>query len=122
MAQSLLNDVIGVIQNVFLGGDLVSLLIAFGSVLVAGLAMQRAVQLVGMTAMALILFILASAGRAVFGGPAPEGSSVSGRAVGQFETGWVDLMGMQAGAILAYFLAFMVLILVLFVVKSIVAR
>ena len=123
MAQALINEVVAVIHSVFLGGDLVSLLIAFGSVLIAGLGMQRAGQLVGMTVMALALFVLASSARVIFGaGAAADGASVGGRAVGQLQSGWTNLMSMPAGVLLAYFLAFMALILVLFLVKSVVAR
>ena len=122
MLQALWGDVTGIFQSVFLQGDLISLAIAFGSVVIAALMMQRAGQLVTTTLTAVFLFFAASFVRTLFSAPATGGGSVGGRAVNQLQSGWGQFMDMQASSLLAYFLAFMLLTLVLFVLKSVVSR
>lgn len=122
MINTIINDVTGIISGVFLNGDLVSLAIAFGSVIAAALIMRRATQIGGMTLLALTIFVLASYVRAVVAKPAAPGATTGSSAVGQLEASWAQFMNMQAGALLAYFLSFMALIMVFFAVKSVVHR
>lgn len=98
------------------------MLTAFGSVALGALFMQRVGQLIGITALALTLFVAGSAARTLLAGQSAAETSLSGRAVQQVETGVGSLLNMQTGALLAYFLAFMLIILVLYILKSIVAR
>jgi hypothetical protein len=123
MLEMILNDVLSVMRGTFLHGDIIGLLIAFGSVMVAALAMRRGTQIGSMTLLGLSLFALGGYLRGVFAGPSPEGGAVTGnRLVGQLETSWSVFMNLTAASLLAYFLAFMLIIVVLFGAKSLFAR
>jgi len=123
MLEMMANDVLSVMRGTFLNGDWISLLIAFGAVLVSALAMRRGTQIGSMTLLALTLFAVGGYLRGVFAGPTPEGGSVTGgRLVGQLEASWGVFMGLTAATLLAYFIAFMLLILVLFGARSIFGR
>ncbi|MEZ5896664.1 MAG: hypothetical protein R3C51_09700 [Parvularculaceae bacterium] len=122
MLETLLNDVIGVFRSTFMSGDWVGLGIAAGSVIVASLIMQRGTQVASMTLLALVLFALGGFVRGVIGGAQTEGADPAGAAAGQFDASLSQFSSMQAGSLLAYFLAFMVLILVIFLVKSVLNR
>ncbi|MBI1391870.1 MAG: hypothetical protein GC152_03925 [Alphaproteobacteria bacterium] len=121
MLQTILNDVFGIIRGVFLHGDVISLAIAFGSVVIAALIMQRASQIGAMTLLALFLFVIGSFLRAVVGG-GPAEMSTADVAGAQLNASWSQFMNLQASSLLAYFIAFMVLILVFFAAKSVVSR
>ena len=122
MVQTIVDDVSGIISTVFLNGDWISLLIAFGSVAVAALMMRRVTQVGAMTLLALVVFYLAGLARGVAAGPAPEGATLSGRILGSVERSWEAFMQMPAGALLAYVIAFMALVLMLFAGKSVLSR
>jgi hypothetical protein len=100
---------------------MIALVIAFGSVLVASLLMRRGTQIGSMTLLALVLFALGGFLRGYFRGAAPE-ATYGDRAVWQLESSWTHFMNLQAGTLLAYFIAFMFLILVLFGVRSVFGR
>ncbi|MEZ5922315.1 MAG: hypothetical protein R3C60_13330 [Parvularculaceae bacterium] len=124
MLEAIMSDVMGVIRTTFLGGDLIALAIAVGAVLIAALIMQRGTQIGSMTLLALVLFAVGGFVRSVMRGPvAGDGGSVATetgqRAVGQLNSSWMQFADMQAGTLLAYFIAFMVLILIIFAVKSV---
>ena len=122
MLGTIIGDVTGILRGEFLNGDWVSLAIAFGSVIIAALVMRRATQIGAMTLLALTVFVVAGFARALFARPAVEGGTTGGSAVGQLERSWSQFMNMQAGTLLAYFICFMVMILVFFAVKSVVQR
>ena len=123
MLQSILSDVTGVLSATFLTGDWIALAIASVSVLAAALLMQRGGQIASMTLLALFLFALGGYVRGFLGASATaEPNGAVTRLSGQFESSLSQFMNMQAGSLLAYFLAFMVLILVLFGLKSLLAR
>ena len=122
MLEMILNDVLAIIRATFLNGDMISLLIAFGSVLIASLVMRRGGQIGSMTLLALTLFAIGGYLRGVFAGPTPEGGVTGGRLVNQLEASWSVFMGLTAATLLAYFIAFMVLIFLIFGVRSVVAR
>lgn len=121
MLETILNDVLYVLRSIFLGGDWIGLLIAFGSVVIAALVMRRGTQIGSMTLLALVLFALGGYLRGVFG--AAEGASVTGgRLAGQLQASWGVFMNMTAATLLSYFLAFMVLIFVIFGARSVFSR
>lgn len=123
MLEMILNDVLSVMRGTFLHGDIIGLLIAFGSVIIAALAMRRGTQIGSMTLLGLSLFALGGYLRGVFAGPSPEGGAVTGnRLVGQLESSWGVFMNLTAASLLAYFLAFMLIIIVLFGAKSLLSR
>lgn len=122
MLETIINDVSGIFRATFLTGDWIALLIAFGSVLVASLVMQRGTQIGSMTLLALVLFAIGGFLRGYFRGAPPEGATQGDRAVMQLETSWLHFMNLQAGTLLAYFIAFMFLILVLYGMRSILGR
>lgn len=121
MLQTIINDVNGIFRSTFLTGDWIALVIAFGSVLIAALLMRRGGQIGSMTLLALVLFALGSYLRGVFRASA-ETISYGERAVSQLEASWLRFMDLQAGQLLAYFIAFMILILVLYGLKSVLSR
>lgn len=123
MLNAIISDVVGIFRSTFMGGDMIGLAIAAGSVIVAAMVMQRGTQIGSMTLLSLVLFALGGFVRGVMRGQASsDGGSVAAqtgdRALGQMNASWAQFSDMQAGTLLAYFLAFMVLILVVFGVKS----
>lgn len=120
MLDALLNDIVGIIRATFLGGEWLSLAIAFGAVLLAALVMQRPSQIGTMTVLALVLFILGNfINTAITGGAtAPVGSRLASEA----QSLWAQFLSLQVRSLLAYFLAFMVLVLGLFSLKALVSR
>lgn len=126
MLETIINDVSAIIQSTFLNGDWMGLLIAFGSVLIAALIMRRASQIGAMTLLALVLFVLGWFFRGAFlqaPAAAEDAAAVTGgRIMSQIDAQWGQFMGMEAGTLLAYFIAFMLLILLLFGVKAAVSR
>ena len=123
MLEMILNDVLAIMRSTFLGSDWIALVIAFGSVAIAALVMRRGTQIGSMTLLALTLFVIGGFFRGIFAGPTPEGGAVTGgRLVSQLETSWGIFMGLTAATLLAYFIAFMVLIFILFGAKSVFGR
>lgn len=121
MLEMILNDVLGILRGTFLNGDWTSLLIAFGSVVIAALIMRRNTQIGSMTLLALVLFAIGGYLRGVFAGPV-EGEVTGGRLVGQLEYSWSVFMSLTAATLLAYFIAFMLLIFVLYGAKTLLSR
>lgn len=122
MLESVINDVTGIFRGTFLNGDILALVIAFGSVLVASLVMRRGTQIGSMTLLALVLFALGGFLRGYFRGTPSAEATYGDRAVWQMQTMWDHFMTLQAGTLLAYFIAFMFLILVLFGVRTVFGR
>lgn len=124
MFDTIIGDVQAILQATFLRGDWISLALAFGSVLAAALMMRRGGQIGSMTLLALLIFAIGSFLRGILTTPAGEaGVSATGRRVAnQLEASWGQLMNLQAGTLLAYFLAFMVLIFLIFGLKSVLNR
>ncbi|MBB5517942.1 hypothetical protein SAMN06297382_0218 [Amphiplicatus metriothermophilus] len=122
MLQTIINDVSGIFRSTFLTGDWIALVIAFGSVLVAALLMRRGGQIGSMTLLALVLFALGGYLRGVFRAPSGETAGYGERAISQLEASWLHFMDLQAGQLLAYFIAFMAIILVLYGLKSVLNR
>ncbi len=125
MLEMILNDVLSIIRGTFLSGDWMGLAIAFGSVIIAAVIMRRGAQIGSMTLLALVLFALGGYLRGVLSGPAstPDGATVTGgRMVGQLEASWGAFMGLTAATLLAYFVAFMILILLVFGAKTLLSR
>ncbi len=123
MLETIISDVIGVFKSTFIGGDLIGMVIAAGSVIVAAFVMQRGTQIGSMTLMALVLFAFGGFLRGVFRGPvASDGGSVAsqtgGRAVSQINSSIAQFYELSAGNLLAYFIAFMLLIFLVFGVKA----
>jgi hypothetical protein len=123
MLDAIFSDVVSIFRGIFLGGDLIALAIALGAILVGALAMSRSTQVGSMTLLALTLFALGGFVRGFFRGPDPASAEATGsRAAGQIEASWAQFANMQAGTLLAYFIAFMLLILLIFGLKSVLSR
>ncbi|MCB2097672.1 MAG: hypothetical protein AB7F91_05555 [Parvularculaceae bacterium] len=123
MLNTIINDVISVLKTTFMGGDLISIIIAAGSVVIAAFIMQRGTQIGSMTLLALVLFAFGGFVRGVMRGPiASDGGSVAsqtgGRAVSQVNSSLGQFYDLSAGGLLAYFIAFMLLIFLVFGVKA----
>lgn len=122
MLESIINDVSGTIRGTFFSGDWVALVIAFGSVAIAALMMKRGTQIGSMTLLALVLFAVGGFLRGFFRGADPAAGAEGGRAVSQLEGSLGAFMSMSAGQLLAYFIAFMVLIFIIFGARSVLNR
>jgi len=123
MLEAIVSDVIGVFNATFLTGDWTALLVAVASVLIAAIMMQRGTQIGSMTLLALTLFVIGCFVRVFLMAPDPANSTAAGnRIVAQMEASWLEFSTLQAGTILAYFIAFMLLILVMFGVKAMLSR
>ncbi len=123
MLETILGDVLGVFRTIFLGGDVVGLAIALVAIGVGAFMMQRGTQIGSMTLLALTIFGAGGFIRGVFRGPAvADGQSAiartGNRAVGQFDASMGELYGMEAGTLLAWFIAFMALIFLTFGIKA----
>lgn len=121
MLETIFNDVANIIDATFLNGDWLALGIAFGSVLIASLLMSRGGQAAQMTLVALVLFAIGGLLRGYLRGPNQEASEVS-RLESQLEAGWSRFINMEAGTLLAYFLAFMLLLFVMFGLRGVLRR
>ena len=121
MLETILNDVLHVLRTTFLSGDWIGLLIAFGSVVIAALMMRRGTQIASMTLLALGLFALGGYLRGVFAAGS-DSAVTGGRLAGQLQSSWGVFMNMTAATLLSYFLAFMVLIFVVFGARSVFSR
>ena len=119
MFDAIFSDVMAIFRATFLSGDLIGLGIAAGAILTAALAMSRGAQVGSMTLLALSLFALGGFVRGFLksGSAEAPGGAVS-RVSSQMEASWAQFAGMPAGTLLAYFIAFMVIILVIFGLKS----
>lgn len=123
MLDAILHDVIAIFKATFLGGDLIAIAIGAGSIIIAALVMRRGTQIGSMTLLALALFAVGGFIRGVMRGPvATDGGSVAaqtgGRAVSQINSSLGQFYDMSAGRLLAYFIAFMVLILLIYGIKA----
>lgn len=122
MFEAIVSDVFRVMRGTFFSGDLISISIALGSVFVAALLMKRAGQGASMTLLALALFAAAGLVRGLFRAPAQEAGLSGGRVAGQLEQGWASFAALSAGTLLAYFLAFLLVILAIFAVRILIDR
>ncbi|OFX00142.1 MAG: hypothetical protein A3E78_06020 [Alphaproteobacteria bacterium RIFCSPHIGHO2_12_FULL_63_12] len=123
MLGTILNDVINIFKSTFMGGDIISIVIAAGSVIIAAFVMQRGTQIGSMTLLSLVLFAFGGFVRGVMRGPvASDGGSVAsqtgGRAASQINASIGQFYDLSAGTLLAYFIAFMLLIFLVFGVKA----
>lgn len=123
MLGTILNDVISIFKTTFMGGDLISIVIAAGSVIIAAFLMQRGTQIGSMTLLSLAIFAFGGFVRGVMRGPvAADGGSVAsqtgGRAMNQINASIGQFYELSAGTLLAYFIAFMLLIFLVFGVKA----
>ncbi len=124
MFQAIINDVMAVIRVIFLSGDWATLLIALGAIIISAVIMRRGTQIGSITLLALVLFAIGGYLRAFLAGPsaAEGGIPQASRASNQLEASWFEFSNLQAGTLFAYFIAFMIMILLFFVVKSVIAR
>ena len=123
MLGTILNDVINIFKSTFMGGDIISIVIAAGSVIIAAFVMQRGTQIGSMTLLSLVLFAFGGFVRGVMRGPvASDGGSVAsqtgGQAASQINASIGQFYDLSAGTLLAYFIAFMLLIFLVFGVKA----
>ncbi|MEK7264767.1 MAG: hypothetical protein AAB227_01590 [Pseudomonadota bacterium] len=123
MLGTILNDVINIFKSTFMGGDIISIVIAAGAVIIAAFVMQRGTQIGSMTLLSLVLFAFGGFVRGVMRGPvASDGGSVASQTGGRAASLINDSIGqfydLSAGKLLAYFIAFMLLIFLVFGVKA----
>ncbi|MBY0423933.1 MAG: hypothetical protein K2Q06_16640 [Parvularculaceae bacterium] len=116
----LLSEISAAIRSIFLSGNQVNLLIAFGAVAIAAFAMRRSSQIGAMTLFALALFAVGIFATGLVGG-APKGTTASQwaqRFTAELNAGVAQIMDMRAGALIAIFVAFMVVLFIVFLIRS----
>lgn len=120
MVEGVFNDLVGAFRSIFLSGDTIGLVIALGAVVVCSFLMKRGSQIGSMTLLALVLFAFGGFVRAVMRSPS-GGDGVAGlgsRAARQVQASIDQFMSMTAGSLLVYFILFMLLIFIVFGVRS----
>ena len=120
MIDQIISNIADILRATFLTGDVIGLAIAFGAVMIAALATRRAMDVGGATFFALALFALGGFLRGVFAGASE--ASIGARMGAQAERSLNKFMALPTGDFLAYFLAFLVLVFLFFVLKSIFSR
>lgn len=126
MLETMIDAIAGALRATFLAGDRISLVIALAAILVAVSAMKRTTQIGSVTLFALLLYVV---GKYVYGVFVKAPAAVDGdvvvltpgsRAATLVSQGWSDLASMSAITALAYFFAFMMVIWIIFALRSMV--
>jgi hypothetical protein len=108
----MLDNVLSTVQSVFLGGDATSNVIMLVIALAAGLALTRVTNIVNVTFAALVFYGLAKLGlMASQGTQAADLPAVA----------WTALSGMTVNNLVVYFLAFAIVILIVYMVRGVMA-
>ena len=84
--------------------------------------MRRGTQIGSMTLLALVLFALGCIARGFYLASQASDGSEGPSFMGRLEASYMEFASLQAGTIFAYFLGFMLILLVLFALKSLIAR
>ncbi|MEL7028561.1 MAG: hypothetical protein AAGL49_04970 [Pseudomonadota bacterium] len=116
MIENIITDIVGIVTTVFMSGDWISTALAFAVAIGAAFTMNRFGQIWGVSLGALVLFGLLSLVLAIVlgGGEMPVTS--------RLESGWNQFMGMTAGGLLGYLIAFLIVIGASFAVRSAIKR
>lgn len=125
MLETLIDAVVGALRATFLTADRVTLVIALAAILVAVSAMKRSTQIGSVTLLALLLYVVGKYAYGVIARAPADGDAVAltagSRARMLVSQGWADLNAMSAITALAYFLAFMLVIWIVFALRSMVS-
>jgi hypothetical protein len=117
MLEAIFNDFVYAFRSTFFSSDWRTIAIALGAALLASFVMSRRGQIGSVTLLALLLFAIGGILRGIFM-PLAEKVSLGDRTMSLVKSGVAHLMDMQAGLLIAYFLAFMAVILVMFGLRS----
>ena len=117
MIEAIFNDVVHAFRASFLSSDWRTIAIALGAAVIASFLMNRRGQIGSVTLLGLLLFAAGGILRGLFT-PRGEGVSFGERAIALVQGGMAQLLEMQAGLLIAYFIAFMVVILAMFGLRS----
>ncbi|MEM6850987.1 MAG: hypothetical protein AAF527_04640 [Pseudomonadota bacterium] len=119
MVESFVADVMSILTTVFLSGDLVSTILAFVVAIGAAFTMNRFGQIWGVSLSALVIYGLLNLALGVFRVAGTDQPMTIGQKI---EASWSRFMGMTAGGLLGYFLAFLIVIVVVFLIRSAIKR
>lgn len=103
------------VVGIFTSADMITLGIIIVIALAAGFMMESLGSLVTMTFAALVVFAVATYLRAIAMGGGKDASAVA-------QTDWHNLLGLQVQVILAYAIAFAVVIAIVHFIRSLVLR
>lgn len=117
MIEAVFNEIERAFRSSFFSNDWRTIVIALGAATIAGLIMGRRGQLVPVTGLALVLFAAGGLLRELFA-PRAEGVTLFDRAGALIEGGIMDIAAMPVGLLLGYFIAFAVVVLAVFGLKS----
>ena len=117
MLADIFNDIVHAFRSSFFSSDWRTVAVAFGAAVLCSFLMSRRGQIGSVTLLALLLFALGGIARGLFMGR-PQGVGFGEQAVALLKDGVARLMDMQAGLLIAYFIAFMAVILVAFGLRS----
>lgn len=117
MIEAFFNDIESAFRSSFFSNDWRTIAIALAAAAVAGLIMSRRGQMASVTLLALFLFAAGGFLRNLLA-PRGEGVSLFDRAGTLVEAGVMQILDMQAGLLIGYFIAFSVVVLAVFGLKS----
>jgi len=117
MIEAIFNDIESAFRSSFFSNDWRTIAIALGAAAIAGLIMSRRGQLAQVTLLALLLFAAGGLLRNLLA-PRGEGVSLFDRAGTLLEAGVMQILNMQTGLLVGYFIAFAVVVLAAFGLKS----
>jgi len=115
--EAFFNDIESAFRSSFFSNDWRTIAIALAAAAVAGLIMSRRGQMASVTLLALFLFAAGGFLRNLLA-PRGEGVSLFDRAGTLVEAGVMQILDMQAGLLIGYFIAFAVVVLAVFGLKS----
>lgn len=113
----MIDQAMSLVLGVFQSFDVVSLVAALLILLLLGLAMRAYGNVINMTILALVLFVVVSAARSLLG------FGVEQKPLGVLpQHYWDGAMALSLGQFLVYFVAFAVVLTVVYLVKSVARR
>ena len=115
----ILSDIMAVAESIFLGGDMISLAMVGGAIVVGLFAMRNVGQILCTSVLAMIVLGLVWIG---YGGATSAAPSDPATWTGQIEAGWAAIEAMSGTTMIGYLVTFAVALGVLFLGRSLLFR
>lgn len=117
--EGLIGDVRGAAESLFLSGNWVWLGMVIVAVLVGVAAMKNLGQVICTSVLAMLVLGIIWM---LYGGATSDAPTAPGTYVSELESGWANLGAMSGASLIAYLIAFAVVIVVLFLARSLLFR
>lgn len=115
----LIGDVRAAAESMFLSGNWIYLGMVIAAVLVGAASMRNLGQIICTSVLAMLVLAIIWI---VYRGATSEAPTAPGTYMSQLESGWANLGAMTGSSLVAYLIAFAVVILVLFLARSLLSR